>query len=93
MNKSIISLAMAALVPLTAFGSNNSIAEIQVVVNSIPLDISSFQEISGVSESNLDNDDIFLDILDVGDANGDGYDDILMGMFRKDRRHNSVDDF
>ena len=90
MNKSIISLALTALIPLTACGGGNAIAETQVRVNPIPLNVSSFYEISGVSKSNTDRDNIFLDILDVGDVNGDGYDDILMGMFRKDFRHNSV---
>lgn len=44
----------------------------------------------GVSQSELANNDINIDIMAIGDVNKDGYDDVLVGLMRTDLKGDSI---
>jgi len=45
---------------------------------------------SGLDQNNTEGDNIFYDVLAVGDVNMDGNDDILVGLMRSDSNYRSV---
>jgi hypothetical protein len=74
---------------ILAVGSSHPLSELMPAQINIAL-INSIVD-SELSLSNTQNDDLLQDILAIGDVNGDGYDDILIGVMRLEKgTYNSV---